>query len=131
MLTNLNISQTAIGRHIHRRRVQNVITIAHKDFSRRYPQWKAALFDEHFLTTRVAPLLVVSGQNNYCLDPKKLAREWANQLTFNAENRKAFIAELTSILPEFLGQIEQELSQLYEPSNLKSASFQYLRHLLS
>ena len=82
---------------------------AHAKFAKRYPQYAAALFDEHFLASRAADLLERYITSD---DPPKsveLAGAWAEQIHMREGTKAALVSELTPVASNFLFLFEAEL----------------------
>ncbi|MCH7610988.1 MAG: hypothetical protein IIA89_12705 [Chloroflexi bacterium] len=78
-------------------------------FAVRYPQYAAALFDEHFLANRAAGLL-----ERYITpdDPPKsveLAAAWAEQIHMREGTKAALVSELAPVASKFLFVFKTEL----------------------
>ena len=58
-----------------RQRNQLALERAYTIFAGQYPEWRETLFDLHFLTTRVAPLLTANADAT----PQAIAEAWAAQ----------------------------------------------------
>jgi hypothetical protein len=69
---------------------------AYRTFTQRYPQWKAALFDEHFLRSRVV------NRQAQQIDSQGLADEWAQQFQANQASRNRNIHDLLPAARDFL-----------------------------
>jgi hypothetical protein len=57
--------------------IRLALSVTYQTFARRYPQWAASLFDEHFLIHHVTPLLERSIRESTPLDPTEIADAWA------------------------------------------------------
>ncbi len=110
MLANLVHTKIFTGNRISERNAGRALRPIWEAFERRYPGWNAALFDTHFLNVRLARLLLDANTRLSRLDPQEIAAEWASQLTLSEDSRRAYMAELSAILPEFLDLVERELS---------------------
>ena len=69
---------------------------AYRTFTQRHPQWEAALFDEHFLRSRLENRKVQQ------IDLHELADEWAQQFRVNQESRNRNIHDLLPAAQDFL-----------------------------
>jgi hypothetical protein len=69
---------------------------AYSTFRQRHPQWRAALFDEHFLRTRL------ENRKPEQIDSHELADEWAQQFPGNQESRHRNIHDLLPAAQDFL-----------------------------
>lgn len=69
---------------------------AYRTFRQRHPQWKAALFDEHFLRTRL------ENREPEQINSHELVDEWAHQLPVNQESRNRNIHDLLPAAQDFL-----------------------------
>ena len=92
-----------------RRALRRATVNAHAKFAARYPQYAAALFDEHFLANRAADLLERYITSD---DPPKsveLARAWAEQIHMREDTKVALVSELTPVASKFLLIFETDL----------------------
>jgi hypothetical protein len=69
---------------------------AYRTFTQRYPQWKAVLFDDHFLRPRVV------NHKAEQIDSHGLADEWAQQFQVNQDSRNRNIHDLLPAAQDFL-----------------------------
>lgn len=69
---------------------------AYRTFTQRYPQWKAVLFDEHFLRPRFV------NRKTQQIDSHALADEWAQQFQANQASRNRNIHDLLPAAQDFL-----------------------------
>ena len=100
---------TWLEKHGKRRALRKATTNALMKFAKRYPEYAAALFDEHFLANRAADLLgrYISSEN----PPKsvELAEKWAAQVHMGEGTRAAVVSKLTPAASDFLYMLENEL----------------------
>jgi hypothetical protein len=69
---------------------------AYRTFTQRYPEWKAVLFDEHFLKPRVV------NHKAQQINLKDLMDEWAQQFQVNQASRNRNIHDLLPAAQDFL-----------------------------
>jgi hypothetical protein len=111
MITNHTISvnrPVLLNRIRHLLSIHAALNIAIQKFSGRYPEWNAALFDDYFISQRIAPL-VMSGIECPQVLASAVAVEWAKQLFLTDSHRHALEQELTPIATSFLSLLEDEL----------------------
>jgi hypothetical protein len=111
MITNHTIflnRHSLLNRIRHQLSIHAALNIAIQKFSRRYPEWNAALFDDYFISQRIAPL-VMSGTECSQMLASGVAVEWAMQLFLTDSHRHALEQELTPIAISFLSLLEDEL----------------------
>ncbi len=98
-----------VAKYGRRRALRRATVSAHVKFAVRYPEYTAALFDEHFLANRAADLLerYITSEN----PPKavELARAWAEQIYMSEGTKVALVSELTPVASNFLFMLETEL----------------------
>ncbi|HMQ31492.1 MAG TPA: hypothetical protein PKD53_12250 [Chloroflexaceae bacterium] len=70
-------------------------------FAQRHPTYAEALFDEHFLQSRVAPLLRAPG-GAAALTPEWLAGAWAAQFGGRAADTEALVEAATPVAADFI-----------------------------
>lgn len=92
-----------------RRALRRATVNAHAKFAKRYPQYAAALFDEHFLANRAAGLLERYISSDDPLRSVELARAWADQIHMRKGTKAALVSELTPVASNFLFIFETEL----------------------
>lgn len=90
--------------------MQRAIYSAHRLWAKRYPQWEAAFFDEHFLRTRVLPLLCEQAT----ITPSALAQAWIAQFHDGIRLERQLIGELTPVAADFLYFVAGELRYFEE-----------------
>ena len=83
---------------------------AHRLWAKRYPEWHAAFFDEHFLRTRVLQLLATKAS----ITPQELAQAWVAQFYDGIRREPQLVAELTPIAADFLYFVAGELHYFAE-----------------
>lgn len=90
---------------------------AHRLWAKRYPEWHAAFFDEHFLRTRVLQLLATKAS----ITPQELAQAWVAQFYDGIRREPQLVAELTPIAADFLYFVAGELHYFAEEAKRPSA----------
>ncbi len=68
-----------LARDLQWRTLRHATLAAQREFARRWPDWQAALFDEHFVLTWALPLLMDAATDNTRLPAPVLAAAWAHQ----------------------------------------------------
>jgi hypothetical protein len=101
---------TIIHNWLHSLTWQAALRRAYQRFADQYPEWAASLFDEHFLSQRVAPLMAGYVEQTTLPSPAELAIAWDEQLgPANPTIRQRRIAELTVAAAKFLNWFTAEL----------------------
>ncbi len=90
---------------------------AHRLWAKRYPQWAAAFFDEHFLRTRFLPLL----DQQATVTPTALAQAWVAQFYGAVRLEQQLVTELTPVAADFLHFLAGELRYFEEEARQPSA----------
>jgi len=85
--------------------IDRAVYSAHRLWAKRYPEWEAAFFDEHFLRTRVLQLL----SEKRTIIPTELAQAWVAQFYGVVRREQQLVAELTPVAADFLYFVESEL----------------------
>lgn len=93
-----------------RRALRKATVGAYEKFGKRYPQYAAALFDEHFLANGAADLLGRYATSENPPTSVELASAWAEQIYMNQGKRKALVSELAPVASDFLFVFETELN---------------------
>ncbi len=104
-----NVFSNWLPKYGRRRALRRAAARAHVKFAKRYAEYAAALFDEHFLANRAADLLerYITSEN----PPKavELASAWAGQIHLSEGTKKALVSELAPVASDFLLMFENEL----------------------
>ncbi len=90
---------------------------AHRLWAKRYPEWEAAFFDEHFLRTRALPLL----REQATITPSALAQAWIAQFHAGLRLEQQLINALTPVAADFLYFVAGELRYFEEEAHRPSA----------
>lgn len=69
------------------------------------PLWNASLFDEHFFSTRVVPILQKSQRKGAGENTQRIASAWADQLNLSAASRKELVVELLPVAEQILSSL--------------------------
>lgn len=85
--------------------IDRAVYSAHRLWAKRYPEWEAAFFDEHFLRTRVLQLL---GEKP-TITPMELAQAWIAQFYGVVRREQQLLTELTPVAADFLYFVASEL----------------------
>lgn len=89
---------------------REAVATAFAAFAPRHPTYVANLFDEHFLQSRVAPLLRVPG-GSAALSPEWLAGAWTAQFDQDTSNPELLIKEATPVAADFIDQLIRALAR--------------------
>ena len=89
--------------------VQGPAYRAYGAFTQKHPRLKESLFDEHFLKTRIIPMLAYATQNKKNVHPILLARAWIEQFTPTCYVRMDQMQRMKPLMKEFLEMYEQEM----------------------
>ena len=99
--------------------MKRAVYSAHRLWAKRYPQWEAVFFDEHFLRTRVLPLL----REQSTITPSALAEAWIAQFHDGIRLERQLIAALTPVAADFLyfvaGELQYFAQEAHRPSALQ------------
>jgi hypothetical protein len=100
---------SGLANRYRRRALRRAAQRAHAAFARQYPEWQAALFDEHFVARRVLPLLERRPPGALPTSAA-LAHAWAAQFGRpGAARRRIQAARLMPAAAWFLEALEREL----------------------
>jgi len=113
LLQMLDTLQTTVQspQRITNRAVESAYAI----WVKRYPEWEAAFFDEHFLHTHVMPRFS-SGEFPTAAT---LAKAWVIQMGVGSEQADELIAELTPVATDLLYVVKSERCYVEETSAQK------------
>lgn len=87
---------------------RQAVAAAFAAFAPLHPTFVDSLFDEHFLMTRVVPLLRTPGAA-IILTPEWLAGAWVAQFGRHVEDPERLVAEATPVAADFIGQLRLAL----------------------
>ena len=93
-------------------RVQAAAYRAYETFVQQNPPWKESFFDEHFLKTRIIPMLEYAAQQKKQIHPILLARAWAEQFTNACHVRMDTLLRIEPVMEKFMKLYEKELGGL-------------------
>ena len=83
---------------------------AYERFAEQHPRWAASLFDQHFLTLYVTPLLMRGLQSGDRPAPIELALAWFEQCNARA-SREPELSSVIRVAADYLRTFEDELRQ--------------------
>jgi hypothetical protein len=81
--------------------VARMLDTAFADFAQRRPEYVAALFDKHFVQTRVAPALAAPSAAPQ-MTPQRLATMWAAQFGEHASDQERLIKAALPAAGDFI-----------------------------
>jgi len=85
---------------------------AYQVFIEQNPRWKESLFDEHFLKTRIIPMLDYAAQQKKQIHPILLARAWAEQFNNACHVQMETLLRIEPIMEKFVKLYEKEFGGL-------------------
>ena len=91
------------------RTLRRAMRQAYKSFARNYPNWVAALFDEHFVIVHVLPLLHRAAATGEKVTPWQVAELWARQVSILPSLRQKHITRIIPAATHFLCMVADEL----------------------
>jgi hypothetical protein len=94
-----------------RRTLRRAVRRAFATFVRTYPNWAAALFDEHFVNVHLLPLLHRAAEAGEKVTPTQVAEVWARQVSMLPSLRQKHIARITPAATHFLCMVTDELAE--------------------
>jgi hypothetical protein len=94
-----------------RRTLRRAVRQAYFNFARRYPQWVAALFDEHFVRIHLLPLLQRAADSGDKVTPGQVATMWARQVSMLPRLRQQHTARMVPAATHFLCMVADELAE--------------------
>jgi hypothetical protein len=93
-----------------RRNLRRAVRQAYFTFARHYPNWVAALFDEHFVITHVLPTLQRAADAGNTVTPLQVAELWARQVSMLPSLRQKHCARMIPAATHFLCMVADELA---------------------
>jgi hypothetical protein len=94
-----------------RRTLRRAVRQAYANFAIRYPQWVAALFDEHFVYTHLLPMLQGAAQRGDKVTPVEVTETWARQISIMPSLRQQHMARMIPAATHFLCMVAEELAK--------------------
>jgi hypothetical protein len=95
-----------VFRH-QQRTLQAALRCAYAEFARRYPEWVASLFDEHFVKLHVLPILRSAGALGRPAPAALVAYAWAAQLNNSPARQRELAAGALPVATQFLNLVQQ------------------------
>jgi hypothetical protein len=107
------LSGTRVGMWRQKWVFQVALRRTYSRFAAVYPQWVACLFDKHFVTCYLTPLLEPRYLQQQVLpEAAELAKAWDKELGLvSLEVRQRRVAELTPVAGEFIRWLDGELQK--------------------
>lgn len=100
-----------------RRTLRRAVRHAYTHFARTYPNWVAALFDEHFVNVHVLPLLHRAAEAGEKVTPTEIADLWARQVSLMPSLRQKHMARIMPAAIHFLCMVADALTETQVDSN--------------
>lgn len=94
-----------------RRTLRRAVRQAYVNFARRYPNWVATLFDEHFVNAHLMPLLQRAANAGEKVTPAQVAELWAKQVSMLPSLRQQHTARMIPAATHFLCMVADELAE--------------------
>ena len=85
---------------------------AYASFAKRYPEWVATLFDEHFVQTHLLPLLVHASWKAVTVTPEQVARLWAQQISILPTRQQQYAVDVLPTATYFLARVADALTEV-------------------
>ena len=95
-----------------RRTLRRAVHQAYMTFARTYPNWVATLFDEHFITTHLLPMLHRAAEHGETVTAGQVAELWARQVSMLPTLRQKHIARIIPAATHFLCMVGDELAAM-------------------
>lgn len=95
-----------------RRTLRRAVRQAYLTFARTYPNWVAALFDEHFVNTHLLPHLQRAANRGEKVTPAQVAELWARQVSMLPTLRQKHMARIIPAATHFLCMVADELAEM-------------------
>lgn len=100
-----------------RRTLRRAVRQAYATFADHYPQWVAALFDEHFVNAHLLPMLQRAAGIGDKVTPGEVAEAWARQISILPSLRQQHIAAIMPVATHFLCMVAEALAETEVGSN--------------
>ena len=114
LMNTLTLERAAMQWLVHsyqRRTLRRAVRHAYAHFARIYPNWVAALFDEHFVNARVLPRLHRAAEAGEKVTPVEIADLWARQVSLMPTLRQEHTARIMPAATHFLHMVADALSE--------------------
>jgi hypothetical protein len=85
-----------------KRSIRKSVLNRYRTVARQHPQWVAALFDEHFVITRMIPMLEKAAGRGEILSAAEVANEWSSQLNLKESSQRELEVELTPLVAQII-----------------------------
>jgi hypothetical protein len=93
-----------------RRTLRRAVRAAYVTFARTYPNWVAALFDEHFIHTHMLPALHHAAERGETVTARQIADLWVRQVSILPTLRQKHSARVIPVATHFLCMVADELA---------------------
>jgi hypothetical protein len=100
---------------------------AHAIWIKRYPEWEATFFDEHFLHNHVIPHFTAGQLPN----AETLTEAWVIQLGATADQAAELMTDLTPVAVDFLYVVKSERCFFLDKAERKYRALRWVVALLS
>jgi hypothetical protein len=94
-----------------RRTLRRAVHQAYAAFARTYPDWVASLFDEHFVTVHLLPLMQRATETGDKVTAAQVAELWSQQVSMLPTRRHKHSTRILPIAAHFLCMVADELAQ--------------------
>ena len=94
-----------------RRTLRRAAQQAYLEFARKYPNWVAALFDEHFVDNHLLPLLHNSAEQGEKVGARQVADLWVRQVCLLPSQRQKYSAAILPAATHFLCMLANALAE--------------------
>lgn len=100
-----------LNRDYQHRTLRRAIRRAYVEFARQYPQWVAALFDDHFVMTHLLPMLEAAAASGIPVTAQAVAARWAAQISLLPSSRQQHSARILPAATRFLCLVADALAE--------------------
>ena len=108
MIANLTKTfETRVNLSVFSNRIQsrNMAIQNFRNVIQDYPQWEASLFDEHFFTAGVIPMVEAARKNGTMVTSQQVTSAWADQLHLNSASHNELMTELAPIAKQIIANL--------------------------
>lgn len=98
-----------------RRVLRAAVRTAYATFAEWHPQWAQSLFDEHFVMTRLLPLLESAIHEGVTVTPYQIALLWSQQVSQLPDRQLHHSAAILSAARQFLALLAEVMADNQPP----------------
>lgn len=121
MNTLLNVERMIVqwlNRDFQRRALRTALRDAYASFAKQHPEWTVNFFDEHFVQSKLLPLLERAADEAVTVTPDQVAQLWVKQFSLLLTRQRQHLATVMPIAAHFLALLADEMAANSQPPAL-------------